>query len=1113
MRQIEDWLGTLGLSEYAQKFADNAVDLSVLRDLTEQDLRDLGVLLGHRRKMMRAIAELNGGVQASYDAPAILPGGAERRHLTVMIGDLVGSTALSSRLDPEDLSAVMDAYHGVCARIVLAHDGFIADFRGDGILAYFGYPRAHEDDAERTVRAALDIAEAVQRLATPAPEPLAVRIGIASGLVLVGDSNLAGTLWHNGVVGDTPNLAARLQALAKPGSVVISTSTRRLLGDLFRLRNMGRRKVKGFTEPVGAWLVEGLSDSESRFEAVRETQLTDLIGREQEINFLLERQQLAANGDGQIVLISGEPGIGKSRLAAAFADRIADMPHTRMRYQCSPNHISSALHPVILQLQRAASFKADDTPELRLEKLEQVLAIDPSTFPKIVPLFAQLLSVPIGTRYPPVHLSPTQQRRQTLAGLLDEFEALARQRPLTVLFEDVHWADATTLELLDLTVERIRQLPVIGIFTFRPEFEPPWAGLPHVNMLQLGRLDREAVETMVTQVTGGRMLPAEVMRQIVEKTDGNPLFVEELTKAVLESGILVGDTDAYSLAGPLPPLAIPDTLQASLMSRLDGLAAVKEIGQIGAVIGRDFSFSLLSAVVGRDSAALSDSLAQLENAELLIRHGRPPEAVYTFKHALVRDAAYESLLKSRRHQLHAQIAHVLEEKFGEVAAGQPEIVAHHFTEAGLADRAVRYWLQAGQQAVRRSANAEALNHLRRGLELVPLIQDEALRKQLETQLQTTLGNALRATRGWSIDGVKEAYTRAFELGKESGLDEHTLPAAFGLWTWNFVRTELGEAQAIADLLLESAMRACDPVLQVLAHEALGFTLFAHGGLLAAHAHLEQSIALCEDDKEAAYLQLSAQDPRVHVRLYDGMTLWLLGYPDRGLALCEEARRYADRSRHPFTQAMARTIGLRIHQLRGDPATVARDATAAVELCETHDFGHYLAMALLLRGWAMAQQGGFEAGISEMRNGLAMGRGTGARLYDSYSLALLAESCIRNERCDLALDFLHQARAMIAEKLSGRFYEAEIHRLLGTVALKSGTSAEEAEWHFRNGLDVARQQQAKSLELRLAMSLHDLGMACGDRNRYRGDLEAIAGWFSEGHDTADLTQARSLLSAA
>jgi len=1115
MKGIAEWLASIGLSEYAQRFADNGIDLSVIRDLTEQDLKDLGVLLWHRRKILRAIAELDGVAPAPIETATepVARDEAERRHLTVMICDLVGSTALSARLDPEDMNAVIDAYHAACARIMLTYDGFIAEFRGDGILAYFGYPRAHEDDAERTVRAGLDIIAAVARLETHAAEPLAVRIGIATGLVVVGDLSGEGALRQHALVGETPNLAARLQTLAEPGTIVVAASTRRLLGDLFRLRDLGQHEVKGIAAPVAAWVVEGVSASESRFEAIRVAGLTDLIGREDELDFLLERQRLAWKGEGQIVLISGEPGIGKSRLVAALAERIAGEPHTRLRYQCSPYDTNSALRPFIAQLERAAGFKADDTSEQRLDKLEGLLAMGASQVQAVAPLFAALLSIPFGERYPPLALSPTQQRRRTLAALLDQFEGLARRQPILLSFEDLQWADATSLELLDLTVERMRQLAVLALFTFRPEFEPPWVGLPNVSTLTLGRLDGHDVEGMVARVTGGRVLPAEVMKQIVAKTDGNPLFVEELTKAVLEAGILVEDPEGYRLEGPLPPLAIPDTLQDSLMARLDRLAPVREIAQIGAAIGREFSYSLLRAVVGRDESALKHGLAQLEQAGLVFRRGEPEEAVYSFKHALVRDAAYESLLKSRRQQLHGKIARTLEERFADVVANQPEIAAHHFTEAGLVEPAIDHWLKAGQHAARRSANAEALNHLARGLDLLPNIDDPMLRNKSELLLQTSLGHSLRSIKGWSIDSVKHAYTRALQLCKESGFDEHTLPAVFGLWTWNFLRGALGEAQTLAEHLVNTAENADGSVFKVLAHEALGFTLFARGKFAAAHAALERSMSMCEDSKAAAYLDLSAQDPRVHVRLYDGMALWFLGYPDQALRICTEARGYADTSQHPFSEAMARTISLRVHQFRGEATVVAGQADAAIALCEERGFVHYLAMALILRGWATAQQGEFEKGIAEIQAGLEKERATDALLFESYTLGLLADVCIKNERYAQTFDLLHQAQLRLDEENSERFYAAEIYRLLGETHLRSNRDLDQAERCFCKGLEISREQKAKSFELRLCVSIYDLYELRGNADAYRPQLGEIYGSFREGFDTTDLVRAKARLTNA
>ena len=1113
---VGEWLRNLGLEQYESAFIENAIDTDVLPELTESDLEKLGVLLGDRKRFIKAVESLRdsspriAGTGTEHSPAPSNPSvpAEERRHLTVMICDLVDSTALSARLDPEDMRAVMDAYHASCARITLFYDGFLADFRGDGILAVFGYPRAHEDDADRTVRAALDISAAVARLRTPAGAPLSVRTGIATGLVVVRSFGGQGALREHSVVGDTPNVAARLQALVAPGTVVVAGSTRRLLGDRFRLRDLGRHEVKGIADPVAAFAVEGIAVAESRFEAGHPAGLENLIDREKEIDFLLERRALAWKGEGQIVLISGEAGIGKSRLVAALAERIENEPHTILRYQCSPHYANSTLYPIIAQLERAAGFKADDSNEQRLDKLEALLAKSATQGRDTAPLLAALLSMPFGDRFPRLALNPAQQRRRTLAALLDQFENLARQKPILLLFEDAHWADATSLELLDFAIERIGRLPVLALFTLRPEFEPPWAGLPNVSTLTLGRLDPDQVESIVMQMTQGGALPGEVMKEIVAKTDGNPLFVEELTKAVLESGILIRDADHYRLSGPLPPLAIPATLQDSLMARLDRLQPVRDIAQVASAVGREFSYALIREIVALDETALRYALIKLEQAGLLFRRGEPPDAVYSFKHALVRDAAYETLLKSRRQVLHGQIARAIEAKFPEIAVSQPEIVAHHFTEAGLAELAIGYWLKAGNLALSRSANT-AVSHLNEGLKQVPRIGDSAIRNKWELLLQTSLGNSLQAAKGWSIESVKHAYTRVLELCRESGVDEHSLPAVFGLWTWNFVHPSLNEAQALAEYLLRTAENVRHPEYKVLAHEALGFTLFAQGKFAASHAELQRSISLCEDSAVATYIDLSAQDPRVHVRVYDGMALWFLGYPDQALQTCAEACRCANASQHSFSEAIARTISLRVHQLRGEPAEITAQVNSIIALCEEHEFLYYLAIALTLRGWASAQQGDFERGFAELQLGLEKQRATGALLFESYTLALLADACIKNERYREGLDFLEQAQTRLDNQNCERFYAAEIYRLLGETHLRLHKDPGEAERWFQKGLRVAREQQAKSLELKISLAICDLHQGA---DGYRSRLDAAYRSFTEGFETADLVRAKARLSA-
>ena len=756
---VGGWLRSLGLGQYEALFRASEIDADILPELTDVDLEKLGVPLGHRKRLLRAISGLTAA--ETLAAPSASTGtkphdAAERRQLTVMFCDLVGSTALSVRFDPEELREEIRAYQNAVSGVVARYDGFVAKYMGDGVLAYFGYPRAHEDDAERAVRAGLEIAAAVPRLETRGTERLAVRIGIATGLVVVGDLVGEGSAQEQAVVGETPNLAARLQALAQPGQIVLAGATRRLVGDLFQLTDLGPQTAKGFAEPVEAFAVEGIAVTESRFEAARRG-LTDLVGRAAESALLRDRLRQAWAGAGQIILLSGEAGIGKSRLAAQLAAEVASEPHTRLRYQCSPYHRDSVLHPFVVQLGRAARLAAADPPETQLDKLEAILA--PYRIAEMAPLFASLLSIPTGGRYPPLALSAAQQRRLTLTALLDQLEALARQKPVLMLFEDVHWADATSLEVLDLMVERVRALPVLALFTFRPEYEAPWTGLSHVTSIALDRLVPPEVETLAEHVAG-RPLPLEVTAQIVAKTDGVPLFVEELTKAVLEFGLLVEGPQGWRLAGPLPPFAIPATLQDSLAARLDRLAPVKEIAQIGAAIGREFSYPLLRAVAGRDEPALRAALAQLEEAELLFRTGAPPDARYTFKHALVRDTAYETLLRSRRQILHRQIADVLRGEFAAGAAAEPELVAHHLTQAGLDEPAIEWWEKAGDQALRRSAFKEAAAHLGKAIELADKLAATApdpAPGSNRLRLRTSLGNALIWAKGYQAPETSTAF--------------------------------------------------------------------------------------------------------------------------------------------------------------------------------------------------------------------------------------------------------------------------------------------------------------------------------------------------------------------
>jgi class 3 adenylate cyclase/tetratricopeptide (TPR) repeat protein len=1112
---LGDWLRNLGLGKYEPAFLDNAIDSDVLSELTESDLEKLGVAMGDRKRLLKAIAGMVAGPPRPFAARGFgedTPKGqaaAERRHLTVMICDLVGSTALSARLDPEDMGGVIDAYHAVCARIVLNYDGFLSEFRGDGIIAYFGYPRAHEDDAERTVRAGLDIIAAMAGLETRAREPLSVRIGIATGLVMVGDLGGEGMIREHAIVGDAPNLAARLQALVPPGTVVVSEATRRLLGDAFRLQDLGRHEVKGISEAVVAWAVEGLSTPETRFKTVHPLALTDLIGRDGEIEILRERCGVAWKGDGQIMLISGEAGIGKSRLAAGLAERIAGESFALLRYQCSPYHINSALRPIIEQLERAARFKEGDTADQRLDKLEALLAKSTSRAQEAAPLFASLLSLPFGDRYPPLALSSTQQRRQTHAALLDQLEDLARRQPILIVFEDVHWADATSLELIDLTVERVRQLPVLALFTFRTEFEPPWAGLPNVSSLVLRRLDRTGVETMISRVTGGRALPPEVTKEIVTKTDGNPLFVTELTKAVLEAGILREDANGFRLDGPLPSLAIPATLQDSLMARLDRLISVKEISQIASVIGRDFSYSLLRAVVGREESALKHALAELAQAELVYSVGELPEATYSFKHALVRDAAYESLLKSRRQQLHGQIARVLEEGFVGNVASQPEVVANHFTEAGLVDRAIDYWLKAGNLALSRSANAEAVKHLRKGVELAQSQAPSPKRVRTELDLFLALGPAVAATEGDATPETLRVFSHARDLLGDGGTLTEQMTVLWGTYLAYLIRAEHPAAFDVAQQCLVLAKHFDHPGMASLANRFLGQAQYFLGAFGDARRHLEETLELCAANPEVipSYRRFGTDD-HVMAQSVLGSVLLLLGYPDQSAAAMERAVARSRAMGRAFTTTLVLSHMAFLGTLGGD----LRQAAAYADEAIAHSIEHGLMSpehrSRFCQGALLAQNGDPERGIELMRHAMAASESNGARFRWTLYLGHLALAHASLGQPEAGLVLLDEA-IQTAEISSERFFEAELYRLRGNMLLTLGRG-DEGEVEFRRALTIAQQQQARWWELRAAISLARHLQGRGEYNEAYSVLQPVYSWFVEGFDRPDLKEARALL---
>src|SRR5262245_33029776 len=749
---------------------------------------------------------------------------AERRQLTVTFIDLVGSTTLSQQLDPEDYHARVVAYQTVCQQIIARYEGHIAQYLGDGVLAYFGYPAAHEEDAVRAVRSGLELAAGVSQL--PFTPLLQVRIGIHTGPVMIGEIG-AGEHTERLALGETPNIAARVQGKAEPNTVVISQATYRLVQGFFTCEALGPQSLKNVAAPLELYHVHGEGKARTRFEVSVQKGLIPLVGREEELGLLQRRWTQAKEGSGQVVLLSGEAGIGKSRLVQALKEQVVAEEATRIEFRCSPYHQNSAFYPIIEHLQRLLQFQREEMPQAKLTKLQE--ALEASRFPQAdtLPLFATLLSLPQPQEMPPLTLGPQKQKQKTqealVAWLLEEAEKAA----VYCTWEDVHWADPSTLEVLTLFLEQIPTTRMFTMLTFRPEFTPPWRPRSHLTQLTLSRLGRAQVEAMVEKVTGSKPLPSDVLHQIVTKTDGVPLFVEELTKMVLESGLVREEEGRYVGAQggtPIPPLAIPSTLHDSLMARLDRLAPVREIAQVGAVLGREFSYDLLHAVCRVEDSTLQHGLRQLVDAELLYQRGLPPQASYIFKHALIQDTAYQSLLKSKRQQLHQQIAHVLTAQFPETKEHQPELLAHHYTEAGFSEQAIPYWQQAGQRAVQRSANVEAVAHLTKGLELLKTLPETPERISQELTLQLALGTPLMATKGWAAPEVGHVYARARELCKQMGETPQLFPVLFGLWAFYQVRGELQTARELAEQLLSLAQRQQDPALLLQAHYALGDTL-------------------------------------------------------------------------------------------------------------------------------------------------------------------------------------------------------------------------------------------------------------------------------------------------
>jgi class 3 adenylate cyclase len=1109
---IGGWLRGLGLGQYEAMFRESEIDAEVLPELTESDLSQLGMPLGHRKRLLKAIAALGAAETALASASRPLredaiPHRGERRQLTVMFCDLVGSTALSEKLDPEELRSLLHAYRMLCGDVIAHYDGFVARYVGDGILTYFGWPAAHEDDAERAVRAALEIVQTARRASTT--EALSVRLGIATGPVVVGEAAGVGDQAKL-AVGSTPNLAARLQGLAAADQIVIATSTRRLVGNAFDLSDLGEHDLKGLAEPVHAWRVERVAEAESRFDAHHgPAGLTPLVGRDEEVDLLLRRWSQAQDGEGQVVLLCGEPGIGKSRTLSVLRERLEAQGVQALRFQCSPYQVNSAFWPIIDNFERALTFARDDSAEAKLDKLEALIVTHYGRPLADVRFVASILSIPCEERYGTLTMTPQRHKDETLRTFVDIVEAAGRRRPSAMLFEDAHWADPTTLEVLDLLIDRAKTVPLLIVLTHRPEFQSRWSGQGHVGALNLSKLTRAQSAAIVSSLAGGKTLPAVLLEQILTRTDGVPLFVEELTKSILESGELKEAGDHYDYAGSARAVTIPATLRDSLMARLDRFMPAREIAQIGAAIGREFSYELIAAVAPMAQVQLDDALARLSESGLAFRRGTPPDAVYTFKHALVQDAAYDSLLKSRRQELHAKIARMIDQRFPKIDTTEPEVLAHHLTAAGLTEAAIPLWQTAGELTLKRMALTEAISHFSRGLELVATLPRSPQRDTSELGLRIRLGRAWFALRM----ATPEVWTSVHPaLGLAKSLERHDAlrPILSLLFVHVLNQGRVTESLRWVEEILDLAKATGDPDLLITGHTNASCCYCFAGKFTKAVEHADK-LDLFGDEKHRHLADIHSIDPKTAAGIYASICIWMLGYPDRALRLSDEKDAHARRRGHPFELGYALTTGAHEYDSRYDYEVLRKRAEECERLGRENSLPVLWAiLAPASHGLALIREGQPTEAIAPLKASIAAWEATGGKLRMPTVKAFMAEAMALTGDLDNALRLIDEQIDQIERPgWEERLHYAEILRLKGwMLSLKS--DLEGAERNFLASLHWARCQQAKMRELHTSTSLARLWQSQGKRQDAYKLLAPVYGWFTEGFDTKDLQEAKSLL---
>ncbi len=1114
LQDIQSWLVELGLEKFASAFAEAEVQFSDLADLTDDDLKEIGLPVGPRRRAssaIKAMMEIDGSetVEASTvpigkpqpNNQPVTPSDAERRHLTVMFVDLVGSTEMATRIDAEDMRDVITGYQNLVAGVVSRYEGFVAKFMGDGVLCYFGWPRANEDDAERAVRAGLAIIENVKKTSAPDGTALATRIGVATGVVIVGDLIGSGATQEAAVVGETPNLAARLQGVARPNQLVLPAETQRLLGNTYRLKSIGQQELKGVGEPVEAFVVEGEAVQESRFAARQSGTLIPIVGRDREIELMLERWALARSGQGQMVIVSGEAGIGKSRITRAVIDAMSQDDHARITYQCSPYHADSAFYPVIQQIAFAAEFTSADGLDARLDKLEALLSEGHDTLKLIAPM----MGLDGAARYGTLNLTPAQQRAQTMQALTDLLVRQAKTKPVLVVYEDLHWIDPTSLELLDLLLDAVSEQPIMILATARPTFEYGFGGHPIVTRFSLNRLGKEQIGGIVSKLTDGKVLPDEIMEIIAQRTDGVPLFVEELTKTIMESGALRQDGDRLVLNGPLSTIAIPTTLHDSLMARLDRLQPIKEVAQTASCIGREFSHWLLAKISHLPEAELTTALEGLIKAELIYRRGLPPEATYLFKHALVRDAAYESQLKERRRAIHSRILTALETD----PDTAPEVLAVHAEAANLTDRAINLWDAAGKAAIALPAFKEGISNFRRAILLLsPQIKhgDTAVAEQA-LQLQVQLGVACLQGSGYTADETKEALERALDLADMVGDTPLRLVTLYALWAGMYVKAEHAEALPKAQELLRLSETSGDTAVSCAATRFVGIAHMMTGRFTEAQPFFDQSLALLDPIKHKGSASRFGQDLGMSAHLYASWNAAFLSNTQKSQHHALQAEKAALVSDHINSICFMHAHLAYVAITSNDENALNRHVSALKPIAEEHKLAIWQGMAAIGQELLNASNGDASAidryyqidakmnamktrvfapmqRISAARRALALGL-----RYHADRLAAMADEMMRETGETFALSDLHRLYAAFA---------------------KVDDDGKAAEKHLCTALAVARQQGAKLNELRTAIDLAGLWRDQGKTTKAIALLQPVHDCIAEGDCPEDQATARELL---